>query len=96
MAPLAKATSFTIDPRGTEVGECTIHVISPSGARVPVRLNNELPKKMTAEFQPLEVGPHTINVYADGEIVSGSPFTCNIYDVTKVNVSGLENTKVSL
>ncbi|KAB7497586.1 Filamin-A [Armadillidium nasatum] len=95
MAPLAKATSFTIDPRGTEVSDCIIHVTSPSGARVPVRLNDELPKKLTAEFQPLEVGPHTINVYVDGEAVSGSPFTCNIYDVTKVNVSGLENTKVN-
>ncbi|MCL4126989.1 UNVERIFIED_CONTAM: hypothetical protein GTU68_013228, partial [Idotea baltica] len=95
MASLARTAVFSIDPRGAEVGDCNIQVTSPSGARVPIQLEGELPKKLTAEFQPLEVGPHTVNVYIDGEAVGGSPFTCNIYDVTKVNVSGLENTKVN-
>ena len=45
-------------------------------------------------FQPTEVGPHNVNVLMDGEGVGGSPFTCNIYDVTKVQVSGLNDTKV--
>ena len=50
--------------------------------------------RYSAEFQPSEVGPHTVSVVMDGEPVGGSPFTCNIYDVGRVVVSGLENTKV--
>lgn len=94
MTSLARSAVFTIDPKGAEVSDCDIQITSPSGARVPVQIEGELPKKLSAEFQPLEVGPHTVNVYIDGEPVGGSPFTCNVYDVTKVNVTGLENTKV--
>ncbi|XP_047736004.1 filamin-A [Hyalella azteca] len=95
MSSLARPASFTIDPRGADIGECLVHVTSPSGVKVPVHLIGEFPKKVTAEFQPTEVGPHTVSVLLDGEPVSGSPFTCNIYDVTRVQVTGLDNTKVN-
>ena len=94
MSSLSRPATFTIDPRGAEVGECVIQVQSTSGVKVPVLVEGELPKKLTAKFQPTEVGPHSVNVLVDGEPVSGSPFTCNIYDVTRVLVTGLENTKV--
>lgn len=95
MSSLARPANFIIDPRGTEVGECIIQVTSPSGVKVPVQVEGDFPKKVSAEFQPTEVGPHSVNVLMDGEPVSGSPFTCNIYDVTRVQVTGLDNTKVS-
>nr|XP_045601850.1 filamin-A-like isoform X1 [Procambarus clarkii] len=95
MSSLARAAVITVDPRTADVTDCLVQVTSPSGAHVPVKLCGELPKKMTAEFQPLEVGPHTINVIMDGESVGGSPFTCNIYDVTKVQVTGLDHSKVN-
>lgn len=42
-------------------------------------------------------GPHTVSVLVNGdEHVGGSPFICNIYDVTKVLVSGLGSSKVDL
>lgn len=94
MGALSQKAEFHIDPRGTEVGVCNIQVTSPSGGRVPVTIDGELPQKIAASFQPFEVGPHTINVFLDGEIVSGSPFTCNVYDVTRVIITGLEGTKV--
>lgn len=72
-----------------------LQVTSPSGSHVPIKVSGELPSKLTAEFQPQEVGPHTVNVIMDGESVGGSPFTCNIYDVTKVQVTGLDHSKVS-
>ncbi|XP_042865445.1 filamin-A-like isoform X5 [Penaeus japonicus] len=95
MSSLARTAVFTIDPRSAEVTDCIVQVTSPSGSRVPVQITGELPNKVTAEFQPGEVGPHTINVLMDGESVGGSPFTCNIYDVTKVQVTGLDHTKVN-
>ncbi|KAK8743524.1 hypothetical protein OTU49_001121 [Cherax quadricarinatus] len=95
MSSLARPAVITIDPRSADVTDCVVQVTSPSGAHVPVKLSGELPNKLTAEFQPLEVGPHTINVIMDGESVGGSPFTCNIYDVTKVQVISLDHTKVN-
>ncbi|XP_066943284.1 filamin-A isoform X1 [Macrobrachium rosenbergii] len=95
MSSLARPAVITVDPRSADVTDCIIQVTSPSGARVPVKVTGELPNKLTAEFQPTEVGPHTINVIMDGESVGGSPFTCNIYDVTKVQVTGLNHTKVN-
>ncbi|XP_076033174.1 filamin-A-like isoform X3 [Oratosquilla oratoria] len=94
MSSLARPAIFTIDPRCADIGDCVVNVTSPAGARVPVNLEGTLPNKLTAEFQPVDVGPHTINVIMDGDNVGGSPFTCNIYDVTKVQVTGLDNTKV--
>ncbi|KAG7158756.1 Filamin-A-like 5 [Homarus americanus] len=95
MSSLARPAVITVDPRSADVTDCVVQVTSPSGAHVPIKLSGELPNKVTAEFQPLEVGPHTINVIMDGESVGGSPFTCNIYDVTKVQVTGLDHTKVN-
>jgi hypothetical protein len=43
-------------------------------------------------FFPL--GRHSIAVILDGEPVKGSPFACNIYDVSKIKISGLGPTKV--
>jgi filamin len=40
------------------------------------------------------LGRHSIAVILDGEPVKGSPFACNIYDVSKVKISGLGPTKV--
>ncbi|XP_068231445.1 filamin-A isoform X3 [Palaemon carinicauda] len=93
MSSLARPAVITVDPRSADVTDCIIQVTSPAGARVPVTVSGELPNKLGAEFQPTEVGPHTINVIMDGESVGGSPFTCNIYDVTKVQVTGLNHTK---
>jgi len=95
MSSLARPALITIDPRSADVSDCQVTVTSPAGGRVPVNLSGTLPTKVTAEFQPTEVGPHTINVSMDGEIVGGSPYTCNIYDVTKVQVTGLDDTKIN-
>lgn len=39
-------------------------------------------------------GRHSVAVVLDGEPVKGSPFACNIYDVSKVKISGLVPSKV--
>lgn len=46
-------------------------------------------------YEFIVVGPHTVSVMMNGdEPVGGSPFVCNIYDVSKVLVSGLGSSKV--
>lgn len=39
-------------------------------------------------------GRHSVAVILDGEPVKGSPFACNIYDVSKVKITGLGPSKV--
>jgi filamin len=40
----------------------------------------------------VEVGAHHVHVVLDGQPVLGSPFTCNVYDVGRVIVTGLDGT----
>jgi hypothetical protein len=42
------------------------------------------------------LGRHSVAVILDGEPVKGSPFACNIYDVSKVKITGLGPSKVRL
>ncbi len=39
----------------------------------------------------MSLGPHQVLVLLDGVTVPGCPFSCNIYDVNKVNISGLNS-----
>ena len=43
----------------------------------------------TAEFNPREVGSHTISVDYNGLAVTGTPFTCKVYDANNVYVSAM-------
>ena len=40
-------------------------------------------------------GHHIVDVEIDGQPLKGSPFTCNVYNVEKIKVTGLGTAKVS-
>jgi len=94
MSPLNKAASMLIDSHGTELSDCCVNVVSTNGKEVPVTTEKLTIDKIKADFTPFEVGPHSVSVTMDGESIGGSPFICNIYDVTKVLVTGLGSSKV--
>ena len=60
---------------------------------LPVVLT-KLDGKYSASFTPDEVGRHSIDAILDKNLVKGSPFACNVYDVARVKISGLGPTKV--
>ena len=95
MSPLNKPASLVIDSRGAEIAECKVSVLSTGGQELPVDMESIESGKFKADFIPFEVGPHTVSVVMNGEPVGGSPFICNIYDVSKVLVTGLGSSKVS-
>ena len=43
----------------------------------------------SVQFNPTEVGPHQIDVLLDRVQLNGCPFSCNIYDVSRIKVGGL-------
>lgn len=62
---------------------------APSHTTLPVRVSGSVRAGFMAEFTPVEVGAHTIIVNYNESAVSGTPFTCKVYDAAKVGVSHL-------
>ncbi|XP_068086528.1 filamin-A isoform X1 [Anabrus simplex] len=94
MAPLGRTATVMVDPQlsAGELGSCDVTVTSPTGQSVPARVSKT--DKFVAEFTPREVGRHVVAVVLDGEAVKGSPFACNVYDVSKVKITGLGPSKI--
>lgn len=86
---IGRPAKFTIDTKGTENADCVVAITAPSGKKVPATVKKTSNTTFEAEFQPTEVGPNQVNVTLDGNALVGSPFTCNVYDVSKVRVTGL-------
>ncbi|XP_054168385.1 filamin-C-like [Oppia nitens] len=93
MASLAKGVEFIVENRNDECSECKTVVTSPTGKKIDT---SSIPQSngFLVQFKPFEVGPHQVLVLLDGVTVPGCPFSCNIYDVNKVNISGLNTCVV--
>ncbi|RWS15635.1 Filamin-B-like protein [Dinothrombium tinctorium] len=88
MASLTKGLQFSIENKNRTIKDCAVYISSPSGKRFSpdIYTNTET---FDINFSPTEVGPHQIVVLLDNVTVPGSPFSCNVYDVSKVRVAGL-------
>lgn len=83
MGAVKRLVSFTVDPQ-TPSTNCDVIATPPSGIALPITIE-PVDGKYNVSFVPTEVGRHNISVLIDGESIKGSPFACNIYDVTKVS-----------
>lgn len=84
MGAVKQLISFAVDPQ-TPSMNCDVIVTPPSNISLPITIE-PVDGKYNISFVPMEVGRHNISVLIDNEHVKGSPFACNIYDVTKVNI----------
>ena len=82
MGAVKRLISFIVDSQGSTT-KCDVIVTPPSNVALPITIE-PIDNKYNISFMPTEVGRHTISVLIDGEPIKGSPFACNIYDVTKV------------
>ena len=87
MGAVKQLISFTVDPQAPSTN-CDVIVTPPSSIALPITIE-PIDGRYNISFTPIEVGRHNVSVLVDGESIKGSPFACNIYDVTKVHVSGL-------
>ncbi|XP_063394456.1 filamin-A isoform X1 [Cydia fagiglandana] len=74
---------------GFHTGEPTVYVSGPGGSVVRARLSALGDGRYAAAYTPEAVGRHSVQVSCAGRHVPGSPFTCNVYDVRRVRVTGL-------
>ncbi|PSN34738.1 hypothetical protein C0J52_17746 [Blattella germanica] len=102
MSPLGRSAVISVDPQITsgDLGTCDVTVTSPTGHIVPVRItkSDKLVKLCGCMESSLTIGinlisRHSVAVMLDGDPVKGSPYACNIYDVSKVKVTGLVPSK---
>ncbi|XP_014219845.1 filamin-A isoform X2 [Copidosoma floridanum] len=87
MAPVRQPISFTLDPQAPST-KCDVIVTPPANIALPITVE-PIDQKYKITFTPAEVGRHNVTVLVDSEPIKGSPFACNVYDVTKIHVSGL-------
>lgn len=73
---------------GVTGAEPQIIVTSPTGKIVPNKISTQ-GETLTVHFTPETVGRHSVAILINDQHVIGSPFSCNVYDVSKVMVSGL-------
>ncbi|XP_022254060.1 filamin-B-like isoform X2 [Limulus polyphemus] len=89
MTSVSRGANFTVDTHGQENMKCDVEVTAPSGKTLPVDIKASSYTTFNVYFSTSEVGPHLVTVMLDGMSVPGSPFTCNVYDATKVRVTNL-------
>ncbi|GFQ94830.1 filamin-A [Trichonephila clavata] len=89
MTSLSHGAHFTVDTRSFENGVCKVVVTGPTTKHVPVTVKKTSSTTFDVSFKPQEVGPHQVLVTLDDSPLPGSPFLCNVYDVSKVKVSKL-------
>ena len=65
---------------------------APSGHTLPARLNHHSNNTSQISFTPLEVGVHRIHVTVADNPVSGSPFTCSVYDPSACRITDVDKT----
>lgn len=92
MSPVGKPASIVVDSLAGSCEDCSVKVHTPGGDVLPLSTVNLSASKLEAEYTPTEVGAHHIHVGMDGQPVIGSPFTCNVYDVGRVAVTGIGET----
>lgn len=94
-APVKVDNSFVLE--GFDNVDPQVLVTSPSGDNIACRVINR-GDMYEVIYRPISVGRHLISVTAHDQHITGSPFSCNVFDVSRVVISGLEhqNGPVSL
>ena len=61
-------------------------ITDPRGATTTGQVT-KLEDKYHVEFTPNIVGPHILAIQYGGQSIPGSPYRCNVYDISKVRVT---------
>ena len=91
-ASLTKKIEFSVENK-KDAKECSVIITSASGKKLKPVVTGAI-DAFNVAFAPAEVGPHQIQVFLDGQPISKTPFVCNVYDVSRVKISGLKVGRV--
>ncbi|XP_053675765.1 filamin-A [Anopheles nili] len=86
-APVKCDSAFELE--GFDGIDPQVLITSPAGDTVPSRVAYRDDVHLVS-FVPTSVGRHLISVTANDQHITGSPFSCNVFDVSRVSISGLD------
>ncbi|GFR83448.1 filamin-A [Elysia marginata] len=92
LAKVFKEAMLTLDHDGLDEQDIEVKVIAPSGNTLPARLTHHSNNTSQISFTPLEVGGHRVYVTVGDDPISGSPFTCNVYDPSACRITEVDKT----
>lgn len=95
-ARVGKTTSFAIDTNGKAAREFDVVVAGPTGQALPVRCYQTKGGHLQAEFTVQKPGKCKIDVLHQSKPLPGSPFTCEAYDSSKVQLMNIPKTNLSI
>lgn len=71
-------------------------VTDPSGSPLPVKCYQQKDGSLLTEFNPVQTGAHKIDVLYLDNAVSGSPFSSESFDASKVQLQKIKSTNFSV
>lgn len=95
-AKVGKTTSFAIDTNGRPAREFDVVVSGPGGQALPVRCYQTKNGHLQAEFTVQKAGKCMIDVLHQSKALPGSPFTCESFDSTKVQLQNIPKANLSI
>lgn len=87
-APIKVESTFELE--GFDIIEPQVYITSPAGDNLQCKLTLQ-DDLWLATFKPTVVGRHLISVSNFEQQISGSPFSSNVFDVSRVTISGLDH-----
>lgn len=95
-ARVGKTTSFAIDTNGKTAREFDVVVSGPGGQALPVRCYQTKSGQLQAEFNVQQPGKCKIDVLHQSRPLQGSPFICEAYDSSKVQLTNFPKTNLAI
>ena len=93
MTPIGKKVEFVVEGKSSE-SDVKVIITNPIGRKVRANIVRH-ENLFTISFVPVEVGPHQIVILVDGSTLPTSPISCNVYDISRVRVTGLQGAAVN-
>ncbi|KAG9511032.1 Filamin-A [Fragariocoptes setiger] len=91
-APINKTGAFVIETGGyAQAKDFDVIISDPAGSPIPVQCYDQQNGSLQAEWTPLRVGIHQISVLYNGNHVTGSPFTSQVFDVSSIMIQNVKS-----
>lgn len=91
-AQVNEKTVFFIKTDGIQANEFDIIVTDTNRSPLPVKCYQQKNGSLLVEWIPKRIGSHKIEVLHSEKPLIGSPFSCEVYDASKVKVQPIESS----
>lgn len=93
MTAIGKKVEFVVEGKSND-SDVKVIITNPIGRKLRANIVRH-ENLFTVSFVPVEVGPHQIVILVDGNTLATSPINCNVYDISRVRVTGLQGAAVN-